>query len=100
MSTNEQGYNGWANYSTWCVNLWIGNDQISYHHAQGLTRGASSTYELAQGLKYWMEEDNPLIDQSSLYSDLLSSALREVNWLEIAEHYWEDFREDDEDDEE
>lgn len=97
---NERGYNGWSSYESWCVNLWIGNDQISYHHAQGLTRRASSAYELAQRLKDWVEEDNPLSNESSLYSDLLSASLREVNWREIAEHYWEDFREDDEDEEE
>ena len=27
------GYNGWKNYETWCVALWIGNDEGSYNYA-------------------------------------------------------------------
>ena len=26
----EKRYNGWTNYETWAVNLWIDNDQGSY----------------------------------------------------------------------
>ncbi len=30
MSTAEQTYNGWKNYETWNVALWIGNDEGLY----------------------------------------------------------------------
>ena len=26
-SADEKGYNGWTNYETWCVNLWLDNDE-------------------------------------------------------------------------
>ncbi len=29
MSAKEHGYNGWKNYETWSVKLWIDNDQGS-----------------------------------------------------------------------
>jgi hypothetical protein len=97
-------YNGWYNYETWLVSLWIDNDR-SYHERQVMaqeawdaaesneisTREEDACYSLADRLKTWIsEEDNPLIDQSSLYADLLNHALSEVNWYEIAEHFIED----------
>ena len=38
----------------------------------------------------WIEEMNPIADQSSLFTDLLGSALGEVDWYEIAENGLED----------
>jgi len=29
-----QGYNGWANYETWNVTLWMGNNQFLYNTAK------------------------------------------------------------------
>ena len=31
---DEKGYNGWANYQTWNVALWIQNDEGLYYLAQ------------------------------------------------------------------
>ena len=29
---NPKGYNGWSNYETWAVALWIGNEQSNYQY--------------------------------------------------------------------
>ena len=101
-------YNGWDNYETWLVALWIDNEPGSYDYRQELaqsayddaepdsyfTREERATLDLAESLKDWIENDNPLADSASLYSDLISGALGSVNWHEIAENYLEDVDKD------
>jgi hypothetical protein len=107
MST-EKGYNGWANYETWNVALWIDNDQGSYSQRQEMaedawkdaessrtfTRLEQATLDLAKSLEAWIEELNPIADQASLFTDLLNAALGEVDWMEIAEHFMDDVDKD------
>ena len=97
-------YNGWTNYETWAVNLWMNNDRGSQGHfldmAREAKRGESNkrarVYDLANSLKAEFDEQNPLGDDCSVWTDLLGAALCSVNWIEIAEHLLDDI--DDEDD--
>lgn len=114
MSDNmeEKTYNGWTNYETWAVNLWIDNDQGShtywreqagshYENAadcesvrEGLwSHRSAARSKLAEQIKEEFEEASPLADQANVYSDLLTAALGEVDWREIADHLLEDFTE-------
>ena len=100
MSDNT--YNGWTNYETWAVALWINNEQASYHYwrnearrhrqqasdcqqvAEGFwTPESAAQYGLADQLKDEFEENAP-IEDAGVYADLLDGALAEVNWQEIA----------------
>lgn len=36
------GYNGWSNYETWLVSLWLNNDQASYNALVALKAGYGS----------------------------------------------------------
>lgn len=107
-------YNGWTNYETWNVALWLDNEQGSYDHwrevaqecwnesdgasqvASGIwTREEAATFALADMLKEEFEEGkNNLLEESkmqcSVWADLLGAALSEVDWNEIAEHYIEE----------
>lgn len=96
-------YNGWTNYETWCVALWIDNEQGSYSHRcdmaqeawdgtkeDGPVRLDNAKMVLADQLKEWIAEMNPLASDASLFSDLLGAALGEVDWYEIAGNFLED----------
>jgi hypothetical protein len=104
-------YNGWTNYETWCVNLWMSNDQGSDEYFRELaqevydeaekedradgsplfTRTEVATRTLADRLKDQFEEQqSELTGVMGVFADLLGAALSEVDWYEIAEHYIED----------
>ena len=107
-------YNGWKNYETWNVALWIGNEQGSERESRQMaqdawdnavadrtfTREERAVLDLADSLETWIEEQNPLASDASVWSDLLSAALSEVDWQEWAENLLEDVDTDDEDEDE
>jgi hypothetical protein len=94
----DSSYNGWSNYETWVVNLWLGNDEGSYNTCrtlaqrcfeeavadQVLSRKERACYQLANSLKEMIEDGNPLASDASVYADLINASLSEVNWKEIA----------------
>jgi hypothetical protein len=108
MNQNEARYNGWTNYETWSTALWLDNDCATQCYWREATleckASAPSAEQVAKG--YWTIEEaarftladrlkeevteHSLISEASLYADLLSAALQEVNWLEIADHYLAD----------
>lgn len=104
----QKEYNGWTNYETWVVNLWMDNDEGSQNYWNGR---AQEIYNEAEASDYSTREQNAVRDlademktqhddtecdlleaanlSSSVWADLLNAALSEVNWYEIAEHYIE-----------
>jgi hypothetical protein len=106
---NDKTYNGWTNYETWVVNLWMDNDEGTYDYwrevaqevsndleepTNGLTKMDEAVYILADRLKDFHEEaKDEILEQTkltaSVWADLLGAALAETNWREIAEHLLE-----------
>jgi predicted oxidoreductase (fatty acid repression mutant protein) len=106
---NHNEHCGWFNFETWCVNLWMSNDagsdeyyreiaQETHNTAQEETRSDGSilftrdevaTRNLAERLKEDHEERQEEYSSQAVgvFADLLSAALSEVNWHEIAQHY-------------
>ena len=97
---DEKGYNGYTNYETWCIALWINNDAGYQSYIREMLDGLEP-YAAMEALKEHIEENNPLNDLPSMYSDLLGSAISEANFYEIAQSILDDIAEekDDEDDE-
>lgn len=85
-------YSGWTNYETWNVKPWMDNDEGGYHYWRDATKEATSAYDLARLMQAEHEENMP--ELTGTYADMLMASLREVNWLEIAEHMIEDETED------
>jgi hypothetical protein len=108
---NRLEYNGWTNYETWVVNLWMDNEEGTHDYwlevaedvynnkareniAIGMTRMDEAIYLLADRLKDDHEDRKDSILENagltaSVWADLLGAALCEANWREIAEHLLE-----------
>jgi hypothetical protein len=80
-------YNGWTNYETWCVALWLSNEEGMYHTIRELVRDVEDRGKAAGAIRAYLEALNPLADQASVFADLINEALRQVNWLEVAESF-------------
>ena len=82
-------YNGWTNYETWVVKLWMDNDQGTYDYFREIVTllpdvrpGVAKLTALVDWLKEHHEEQVP--DLEGFAADLLNAAMSEVNWHEIA----------------
>ena len=84
---SDKEYNGWTNYETWNVNLWLGDDDTFRETAQE----PEDLYQAGRALKEYTEEVAemivPDIFKASFVSDMFGAALSEVDWDDIAEHY-------------
>lgn len=105
----DQTYNGWTNYETWCIHLWLTNEEATYRFCRGLARQAAmeapgcrqvreqiwtveeaKKFLLADQLKEVVSEMNPLASQASMFSDVLGANLSEVDWHDVAEAFLEE----------
>ena len=83
------GYNGYKNYETWCVNLWLDNEPSTQNDMVELAKQyrGRGPYELARAIKNYIKERKPEATEWGLFDDLLGAALSEVDWYELAD-YW------------
>lgn len=106
----ETTCNGWTNYETWVVKLWIDNDQglqafwdqsarnrrDNPPQSDVLTPAESALYALENDLKTQHEEGQHEEGQplnANVYADLLNASLGRVNWREIAQAIMESLEE-------
>lgn len=106
----DDTYNGWTNYETWNVKLWIDNEEPSYKLWREITKNAwSRRTELTISAN--VHFDSPIIPEraavrralanmlqdhyesaadkltgiTGTFTDLMTHALARVNWTEIAD---------------
>lgn len=112
MTTTEQTtdttYNGWTNYETWLVDIWLSNDEGTWDmladlvsaigprvvsegepYEYALSRETRISDELSEFVSEYINEYmfSDTIEPSGLPADLINAALSRVNWYELAESY-------------
>lgn len=97
-------YNGWKNYPTWAVNLWLSNDEGLYNATREIiaevtaetestseywTLEESHRFNAADMLKSWVTDDLAPDLGATFAADLLGYALELVDWHEVADAWIE-----------
>tara|TARA_Y100000310_G_C20581682_1_gene763322 strand:+ start:149 stop:511 length:363 start_codon:yes stop_codon:yes gene_type:complete len=99
----KREYNGWTNWETWLVNLWLNNDEIAYNYWDGraiecsnFDSRLSATTLLAVELEQSHTDELASSVEKTFgwITDLVSGCLQDVNWREIAGHLLEEYYED------
>lgn len=103
-------YNGWTNYETWLVNLWMDNEQGSQAYWREMAQECldaetseedtadetteacnEAARELAERIKGEHEDaQESQVTCVGLFADLLNAAMSEVDWRDIAQHLIDD----------
>ena len=115
---SNQEYNGWTNWETWNFKLWIDNSEDSYKAVMFLAKEAwnkrransekafnsklsSEFFKTYASNKLAIELEslaNDLCEESvrfetGFFADVCNSAIKKVNFYEIAEAYLDEYNE-------
>ena len=101
MATGEK-YNGYNNYETWMIALWIDNDQYYQEAVHELAEqhadddGDHDLGGYSSAIKDFVEEMPDVagaIEKGGIVADMVNSTLSSVDWYELAEMYMKEYQE-------
>lgn len=115
MSEVIPEYNGFKNYPTWNLKLWIDNESSLYRVPVGMleqiaqshddatrpdyfTREEAIRFDLAKQVQEWAEEQflDPVTEANGPagpHTDILRWGWSHIDWQEIAQSYMDDYPE-------
>ena len=79
QTMTTETYNGWANYETWNVALWLGNNEVMYNFARGFAEHGykSLSHQLVETFGavtpdgvYWQHADLDVTALNEMMADL------------------------------
>ena len=79
-------YNGWRNRETWLVNLWLSENMEGYEFLRSICKKPVATWVKAEELEgYYQDLLEEMYSVPSFWSDILGTALDQVDWYRIIE---------------
>lgn len=99
--SQDHGYNGWNNYPTWNVALWLDNSEGTYHGIREVVREAlEARASVVDAIRGYVESlviaegFGALLDGSSFVVDIYGWAMDHVDYHELADTYVAEVAED------
>lgn len=84
LFAQNKKHNGWVNYETWCLNLWLTNEQTLYKMALSCET-QTQLKDLCENL---LDVNNEMgLSRIDIIDDFKNSALSEVNFYELFQSF-------------
>lgn len=92
--TSNDTYHGWTNRETWCVALWLNNDEVLQESAQSACNtDGEMLWEAAETLEHYIddliEDESDVSRRNGFARDLINCALVRCDFRAIAETFRE-----------
>jgi hypothetical protein len=81
----DETYQGWTNWATWNMNLWLTNDYGTYKQMQHMMRIADSLPQFED----YVERYGLSLERQGMVTDFEPKDLEVIDWYEIAESFAE-----------
>lgn len=93
----QTSYRGFTNRETWLAACSVHDDESRRRRASEIARQAAEDseapiVEAAEDLRRWFEELRPDMAETSVFYDLMNTALARVDWFQIATRLLEEDR--------
>jgi len=104
---NKMTYNGWPNYETWLVNLWLTNDAENYAAVQQIVFDIMASgsdnpeTDVAETIREEVHVQWDTIANSvnppdatwlGFFHDMVTASMADVDWQHLADCYCEEWR--------